>query len=101
MGDLKRIILFAALAMMLTACNKKNETMSDNNSKTTLECIMTRTSIRQYTAQPVEEEKIEAMLRAGMAAPTAVNAQPWHFVVVSDQAKLRELAAANPRAKML
>lgn len=87
--------------MMLTACNKKNETMSDNNSKTMLECIMTRTSIRQYTDQPVEKEKIEAMLRAGMAAPTAVNAQPWHFVVVSDKAKLGELAAANPRAKML
>ena len=98
---MKRLILFAALAMMLTACNKKNETMSDNNSKTMLECIMTRTSIRQYTDQPVEKEKIEAMLRAGMAAPTAVNAQPWHFVVVSDKAKLGELAAANPRAKML
>ena len=41
------------------------------------------------------------MLRAGMAAPTAVNAQPWHFVVVSDKAKLGELAAANPHAGML
>ena len=41
------------------------------------------------------------MLRAGMAAPTAVNKQPWHFVVINDKAKLNELAAANPRAKML
>ena len=62
---------------------------------------MTRTSIRQYTDQPVEQEKVEAMLRAGMAAPTAVNAQPWHFVVINDKTKLNELAAANPRARML
>ena len=62
---------------------------------------MTRTSVRQFTEQPVEQAKVEAMLRAGMAAPTAMNAQPWHFVVVSDKAKLGELAEANPRAGML
>lgn len=72
---------------------------SENNA--TLEIIMSRTSVRKYVDKPVEKEKIEAMLRAGMAAPTAVNKQPWHFVVVSDKAKLNELSAANPRAGML
>ena len=86
---------------MLTACNGQSEVKNESNDNGMLETIMTRTSIRQYTDQPVEKEKIEAMLRAGMAAPTAVNAQPWHFVVVSDKAKLSELAAANPRAGML
>ena len=90
-----------ALATMLTACNGQSEVKNESNDNGMLETIMTRTSIRQYTDQPVEKEKIEAMLRAGMAAPTAVNAQPWHFVVVSDKAKLSELAAANPRAGML
>ena len=87
--------MLAVLASMLTA----GYGQSENNPA--LETIMTRTSIRQYKDKSVEKEKIEAMLRAGMAAPTAVNKQPWHFVVVNDRAKLNELAAANPRAKML
>lgn len=91
----KRFLMLAVLASMLTA----GYGQSENNP--TLETIMTRTSIRKYADRPVEKEKIEAMLRAGMAAPTAVNKQPWHFVVVNDRAKLNELAAANPRAKML
>ena len=96
-----KFMLAVALAAMLTACNGQNEVKNESNDNGMLETIMTRTSIRQYTDQPVEKEKIEAMLRAGMAAPTAVNAQPWHFVVVSDKAKLGELAAANPHAGML
>ena len=96
-----KFMLAVALAAMLTACNGQNEVKNESNDNGMLETIMTRTSIRQYKDQPVEKEKIEAMLRAGMAAPTAVNAQPWHFVVVSDKAKLGELAAANPHAGML
>ena len=96
-----RLLLAVALATTLSACNGQSEVKNESNDNGMLETIMTRTSIRQYTDQPVEKEKIEAMLRAGMAAPTAVNAQPWHFVVVSDKAKLGELAAANPRAGML
>ena len=98
-----KTLFFAAMAALLTACNAKSEVKNGNgdSADTTLETIMTRTSIRQYTDQPVEQAQVEAMLRAGMAAPTAVNAQPWHFVVVNDKAKLGELAAANPRAKML
>ena len=96
-----RLLLAVALATTLTACNGQSEVKNESNDNGMLETIMTRTSIRQYTDQPVEKEKIEAMLRAGMAAPTAVNAQPWHFVVVSEKTKLGELAAANPRAGML
>ena len=96
-----RLLLAVALATTLTACNGQSEVKNESNDNGMLETIMTRTSIRQYTDQPVEKEKIEAMLRAGMAAPTSVNAQPWHFVVVSDKAKLGELAAANPHAGML
>ncbi|MFI3320859.1 MAG: nitroreductase family protein [Rikenellaceae bacterium] len=53
-----------------------------------LNAIMSRTSVRSYTSQAVETEKIETMLRAGMAAPTAGNRQPWEFVVVTDRATL-------------
>ena len=76
---------------------------SDKNSDAgaVINNIMTRTSIRQYTDQPVSKTDIETLLRAGMAAPTAVNAQPWHFVAVTDKAKLKELAATNRRGSMI
>ena len=69
--------------------------------KAVIENIMTRTSIRKYKQQPVEDAKIETMLRAAMAAPTAVNKQPWHFVVVSDKKVLNELAGQGGRGDML
>ena len=68
---------------------------------TVLDNIATRTSIRDYEARPVEKEKIEKMLRAAMAAPTAMNRQPWHFIVVDKRSVLDQLAKANPHAKML
>lgn len=66
-----------------------------------IENIMTRTSIRKYKQQPVEDAKIETMLRAAMAAPTAVNRQPWHFVVVTDKQVLNRLAGEGLRGDML
>lgn len=62
--------------------------------------IMTRTSVRAYLDKPVEDEKVEKLLRAGMAAPSAVNIQPWHFVVVRDKAMLEKIAEATPNAGM-
>ena len=54
--------------------------------------IATRVSVRSYLDKPVEEGKIEQLLRAGMAAPSAMNKQPWHFVVVTDKQQLAALA---------
>lgn len=93
-----RVFLAVIFAASLSACNGQSKV--NDKGKAMLETIMTRTSIRQYTDQPVEKEKIEAMLRAGMAAPSAVNRQPWHFVVVTDKEKLTGLASANPNAGM-
>lgn len=72
-----------------------------NAEQAVLDNIATRTSIRDYEARPVEKEKIEKMLRAAMAAPTAMNKQPWHFVVVDQRNVLDALAGTNPYAKML
>ena len=63
--------------------------------------IMTRTSIRAFTSQTISKDTVEMLLRAGMAAPSAVNLQPWHFIAITDRAKLDELKEANPHAKML
>ena len=72
-----------------------------SDAQTVIDNIMTRTSIRQYTDEPVSPQDVETLLRAGMAAPTAVNAQPWHFVAITDKDKLKELSATNRRGRMI
>jgi len=66
-----------------------------------LKIIFSRRSIRQYTAQAVSPADMQSLLDAGMAAPSASNRTPWHFVVVTDRAVLRALANAHPYGKML
>jgi nitroreductase len=56
----------------------------------TLETIFKRRSIRKYTDQPVEPEKLDLLLQAAMAAPSAMNCKPWEFVVVTDPEKLAQ-----------
>ncbi len=82
-----------------TACKEGEK--KECCQKAAIDNIMTRTSIRKYKQQPVEQEKIETMLRAAMAAPTAVNRQPWHFVVVTDKKVLDQLAGQGRRGDML
>jgi len=57
-----------------------------------LDTIFARRSIRKYTGEPVTEEQVRKLLEAAMAAPSANNSQPWHFVVVQDREQLRRLA---------
>jgi len=63
--------------------------------------IFTRRSIRRYTQEPVDNEDLEGILRAGMAAPSATNQQPWHFVVLTEKEKLLEITAVHPHSAML
>lgn len=62
--------------------------------------IYHRVSIRRYQDRPVEKEKLEAILRAAMQAPSAANQQPWEFYVVTDREKLKALSETSPYAKM-
>src|SRR5574344_435925 len=62
--------------------------------------LLTRTSIRAYKNKPVEEEKIEKLLRAAMAAPTAGNKQPWKFVVIKDKKTLKAISEHFPTMTM-
>ena len=62
--------------------------------------IYHRVSIRKYQAKAVEKEKIEAVLRAAMQAPSAANQQPWEFFVVTDKEKLSALSKVSPYAYM-
>lgn len=79
-----------------TVLAEKEEKMSD-----TLTIIHNRKSVRSFTGQSVGKDILEKIVRAGMAAPTAVNMQPWSFVVVTNRKTLDTLAAGLPYAKML
>ncbi|NLY73298.1 MAG: nitroreductase family protein [Tissierellia bacterium] len=66
-----------------------------------MEVINTRRSVRSYQDRQVEEEKIELLLRAAMQAPSAMNQQPWEFIVVEDRAILKGLSEKLTYGKML
>ena len=61
--------------------------------------IFHRISVRKYKDTPVEQEKIELMLKAAMAAPSACNQQPWEFYVVTDKDMIGQLSESSPYAK--
>ena len=64
-----------------------------------MNAIFHRVSIRNYLDKPVEREKVELMLRAAMAAPSACNQQPWEFYVVTNKEKIAELSKSTPFTK--
>ena len=90
------VCLMAMMGVMTVSAQQKVE---NRDAQVAINNIMTRTSIRKYTNEPVSKADIETMLRASMAAPTAVNKQPWHFVAATDKAKLAELAGRRGRIK--
>ena len=57
----------------------------------TIDAIFARRSIRKYQEKPVESEKIELLLKAAMAAPSARNSKPWEFVVVTDPSMMDKI----------
>lgn len=63
--------------------------------------IFQRVSVRRFQDQIVEVEKVERLLRAAMAAPSAGNQQPWEFYVITNRTLLVELAACSPYAQCL
>ncbi|MGC9311565.1 MAG: nitroreductase family protein [Sediminispirochaetaceae bacterium] len=65
-----------------------------------MECIFSRTSVRSFQNRDVDDKVITEILKAGMAAPSAVNMQPWMFVVVRERALLDKLADRLPYTKM-
>ena len=58
--------------------------------------IFNRISVRKYEEKPVEKDKVEKILRAAMAAPSAGNQQPWEFYVVTDKEKIKRLSECSP-----
>ncbi len=60
------------------------------------ELVKERRSVKQYLSQPVEQEKIDAIIEAALRSPTGRAARPWAFVVVTDKSLLEKLSVAKP-----
>ena len=63
--------------------------------------LFARRSVRRFEERPVSEEQVQLLLQAAMAAPSAGNRRPWHFVVVTDPATRARLADSSPYAGMV
>ncbi len=87
------------LVMAVVPAIAENGSLPGNNddSAAVFHNIMTRTSTRKFQQRPVEQEKVMALLRAGMVAPTARDLRPWHFVVLNDTAAIHHYAKGMKR----
>lgn len=92
---------FIALFSVLVACNNHTEPKDSQEENQTLETIFNRKSVRKYTQQPVEKEKLETLVRAGMAAPSSRDRRPWEFIIVTDRNILDTMGDGLPLARML
>jgi nitroreductase len=67
----------------------------------TLDAIYTRRSIRRYSEKKVSDETVNKILRAAMYAPSAVNKQPWHFIVFEDRSTCKAIVDVHKSSAML
>lgn len=74
--------------------------LRSKNMDDTLDIIKKRRSIRKFTDQPVEKETLSLLLEAAMAAPSAMNARPWEFVVITDKGTMDQFRQALLFGKM-
>jgi nitroreductase len=68
----------------------------DAKMKDAFDVIHARKSVRNFTGAPVSKMDLEKIIKAGMAAPTAANMQPWSFIVITERKTLDDLAAGLP-----
>ena len=81
----------------MVSCNNISESQK---ADIVLENIFARKSVRKFTSEPVSDKQVETLLKAAMAAPSAMNKQPWRFVVVNDKEKLASMAESLPYARL-
>lgn len=96
---LSLLILIIKVQVNMPKTHVSEETV--NNKDIVIENIFSRKSVRSFTDKKVSDSDLEQLVKVGMAAPTAGNKQPWHFVVVTDRAVLDEFASNLQYAKML
>ena len=102
-------VMAASVAAMFASCSSSadNETNANDNSIEIVtvadmvkENIMSRKSVRKFLDEPIPKDVLESVLKAGMAAPSAMNCQPWAIEVVNDKEILNGLSAMLPYGRL-
>ena len=91
----KMIAVGVVLSSMLAMAEVENKVPD------VLTAIATRKSVRKFDAsRPVEDAKVEKILKAAMCAPSAMDRRPWEFIVVKDKAQLQKLGERLPYSRV-
>ena len=103
---MKRMFAFCVLAVMvmagaLVSCNCGAPDHSTSEVVTPMDNIFERKSVRSFEDKAISRDTLELLVKAGMAAPSAMNRQPWQFFVSTDRVKMDTLCNRLPYAKML
>ena len=99
--NLKKLAIWSFASIMsvgAVSCESNNQP-KETPINPTIDCIMSRKSVRKFDSRTVSAETIETILKAGMAAPSAMNKQPWKFVVVQDKQMLKTIADSMPNIR--
>ncbi len=65
------------------------------------ESVVERVEVRSYLATPVPPEIVRDILEAGRLSPSAMNRQPWKFIVVKDRETLKKIGSLSPSGSYL
>lgn len=99
-----RIIILVTMALMIFSLRSENAKLRaavPNEEEIVLKTIATRTSVRRYDpSKPISAERMRKLLEAAFAAPSAMNRQPWAFMVIEDKATLAKIAETNRGSRM-
>lgn len=100
----KKYILFGLIticSISFMSCSQKDEKQI-TKKEAALSAIYNRKSVRSFIKdRPVSEEDVQALIKAGMSAPSGKDTRPWEFVIINDRAILDKMAEELPTAKML
>lgn len=94
-------LICIAVMGMFTSCANAQQELVENGFNPVLENIFARKSVRTFEDKTVSKDTLELIIKAGMAAPTGMNKQPWQFFVFSGKKEMAELSEKLPYAKML
>ena len=85
------VFLMTFCCVVSSFCENVNSVNVKINS--VVDNILNRKSVRKYSDKKIEQDKIDTRLKCAMAAPSAMNRQPWELLVITDKEKLKKLAS--------
>ena len=85
---MKLKVILLSTVLLLAAVQLSNGQTTGN---TVVDQIISAWSPRNFTTTPVTDAQIDLILNCGIKAPSARNAQPWHFTVVRDETLMKQI----------